>query len=352
MQRESLPVRPGPDRLWTRRAPAAARSSSGGAARMAVGGTPREEDAGPVERAQQGELRRFLEQTGAMPAVRCARADLGAFWDSLYAWEKEELEKDAQRILPVLVAWEGQTRQIRCPFFRTRAYDAVESVLAVLRFIVARHKSIAVPFLPPRPMGTKTPRRPLADVMELVAEDFRARQYYVTGRLSQEVYADDCFFDSPDPDMPVATLGRYVDALKGLFDAETSRVDLLDLYTDGERSFVATWRLSGCLKLPWRPAIKPYVGVTRYELNSAGLICAHTETWSVSAAEAFASTLVPALGRFGAAAAPAAAALRETPELLGVQPPPPTGCGASGSGGPGDQGAAPEAGEVATVERM
>ena len=138
MQRESLPVRPGPDRLWTRRAPAAARSSSGGAARMAVGGTPREEDAGPVERAQQGELRRFLEQTGAMPvpprarcseggakqasgsvatktvggwkvrklprwvqAVRCARADLGAFWDSLYAWEKEELEKDAQRILPV-----------------------------------------------------------------------------------------------------------------------------------------------------------------------------------------------------------------------------------------------------------
>ena len=48
--------------------------------------------------------------------------------------------------------------------------------------------------------------------------------------------------------------------------------------------------------LPWRPQIKPYLGATRYELDESGLIVSHNEEWSISALEAFGSTLWPALG--------------------------------------------------------
>ena len=34
-------------------------------------------------------------------------------------------------------------------------------------------------------------------------------------------------------------------------------------------------------------AVKPYSGATLYELSEEGLIVSHTETWSISALEAF-----------------------------------------------------------------
>ena len=90
---------------------------------------------------------------------------------------------------------------------------------------------------------------------------------------------------------------------------------LLDLRADGPRQFVARWRLEGALKLPWRPKVKPYAGCTRYELDADGLICRHTESWSISAADAFGSTLLPdavsqLLPGLGAPPAPSADALR------------------------------------------
>ena len=217
-----------------------------------------------------------------------------------------------------------QSANIRCPFWRTRAYDAVESALAVLNvvelctFVAARHKSFD-PFeplaLPVRWTGPKARGLALEEVMEIVRADFDERQYYVSGELTPSVYSDRCFFDSPDPDMPVRTLPRYSDALHGLFDPSTSRIELLDLRADGPRQFVARWRLEGALKLPWRPKVKPYAGCTRYELDADGLICRHTESWSISAADAFGSTLLPdavsqLLPGLGAPPAPSADALR------------------------------------------
>jgi hypothetical protein len=103
--------------------------------------------------------------------------------------------------------------------------------------------------------------------------------------------------------MPVRSLQRYSDALSGLFDPSCSSIELvtLEALEGDERAFVAHWRLSGALKLPWRPRIKPYAGATRYELGDDGLIVSHTETWSISVFDAFVSTVWPA---FGAPAAP------------------------------------------------
>lgn len=184
-----------------------------------------------------------------------------------------------------------------------------------MTFIAARHKSILdrpwLPtsdsslwdelglddLLPARPMGTKTCHLPLATVMRGVERDIVENQYYVSGRLSQQLYDDACYFDSPDPDMPVRSLGRFTDALRGLFDPHRSTIELARMEPHGASAFVAHWRLSGHLKLPWRPAIKPYAGCTLYEVSpETGLIVSHTEAWSITALDAFVSTIVPSFG--------------------------------------------------------
>ena len=205
-----------------------------------------------------------------------------------------------------------KSRDIRCPFWRRRAADALESLLQVAKFIAARHKSLEL--LPPE-LAAALPGSACAEaapktrglsreaVMQIVEADFREGQYYVSGKLSPEIYSDECFFDAPDPDLPVRSLKRYSDALSGLFDPERSEIELVRLEpsADSERAFIAHWRLSGHLKLPWRPAIKPYAGATLYEMDDDGLISSHTEAWSITAFDAFASTLFPS---FGADAAP------------------------------------------------
>lgn len=207
-----------------------------------------------------------------------------------------------------------QSRSIKCPFFRRRAGDLIESGLWVLDFVASRHKSLDV--MPPKPMGLKVCGSSVSEVMEVVRRDIEGGQYYVSGRLTPSVYSDACFFDGPDPDMPVRSLQRYTDALRGLFDPRSSTIELLGMEQRGPRQFTAHWRLEGALRLPGSPRIKPYVGCTLYELDDDGLIASHTESWSITALDAFVSTVWP---DFGAAAAPAAAEL--SPEMR-VAPPP------------------------------
>jgi len=212
---------------------------------------------------------------------------------------------------------DARGRQIPCPFFRKRAGDAVEALVSVCSFIAARHKSLDLGFdelLPPRPVGTKTCHLPVEVVMARIERDIAERQYYVSGRLSQELYDDGCFFDGPDPDMPVRSLARYMDALRGLFDPQRSTIELVRMEARGPTAFVAHWRLSGHLKLPWRPAIKPYAGCTLYETSpESGLIVSHTEAWSLTAMDAFVSTCLPS---YGAPPAP------EVSQHVDVAPPP------------------------------
>lgn len=228
---------------------------------------------------------------------------------------------------------DARGRKIPCPFFKRRAGDAVEGLVSVITFLTSRHKSILDrpwrpssdvslwdelgldELLPARPMGTKVCHLPLEAVMAGVEHDIAESQYYVSGRLSQELYDDACFFDGPDPDMPVRSLGRYTDALRGLFDPQLSSIELVRMEARGPTAFVAHWRLSGHLKLPWRPAIKPYAGCTLYETSAeSGLIVSHTEAWSITSLDAFISTAFPA---FGSPPAP------EVAQHVDVVPPPP-----------------------------
>jgi Uncharacterized conserved protein (DUF2358) len=214
----------------------------------------------------------------------------------------------------------ARAQAVRCPFLRRRLVDVLEALADTLAWaLAARHKSLPLPGPPPRVLGaTKRTHLPLDERRAIIEEDFRGRHYYITGRLTPELYADDCLFDGPDPDVPVVGLVKYVDATSKLFYRPKSRVDLLSIQTlDGCEKVRAHWRLEGALNLPWKPAIKPYTGSTLYSFNDQGLVCSHVEEWSISAFDAFASTLLPAL-QFGEPPAPPANFLIERHGRLGT----------------------------------
>lgn len=130
---------------------------------------------------------------------------------------------------------------------------------------------------------------------ERIRDDFVRKQYYVTGNLSSELFADDCLFT--DPTIKVTGWKFYTDAVKILFDADQSKADLISLAVLDDGDIELKWRLEGIIK-PWpgQPSIKPYTGVTRYVQNSDGLIAKHLETWDTSIIDVFLSVFWKGFG--------------------------------------------------------
>lgn len=213
--------------------------------------------------------------------------------------------------------------EIKCPFFRRRASDLLDTADMVLRFLAARHKSI----LPPA-VGDAIPKRTDATTAELCAglrADWcsahaydhpmtaderrdgmsevvpRIRRenvgYYITGKLNTSMYRNDCLFDGPDPDMPVRGLRKYLSAASQLFDARYSTARLLSLHEaqeDEDIVIVAHWCIEGVLRLPWKPRMPCWTGTTSYYVNpEERLIYKHIETWDISVFQAFGQTLLP-----------------------------------------------------------
>lgn len=152
----------------------------------------------------------------------------------------------------------------------------------------------------PRPL-LAAEDRPLSitELKDVVQKDFVQGQYYVTGKLSPEVYSSDCVFK--DPTTTVKGVQPYTTAVSKLFKPAKSQADLISLKVAGPDTLVLKWRLAATLNVPGSPAIKPYTGTTKYVTNKAGLICQHLEQWDISAFDAFVSVLFP---NFGAPAAP------------------------------------------------
>jgi len=115
----------------------------------------------------------------------------------------------------------------------------------------------------------------------------------VTGKLSTGIYRDDCWFLSPDPDLPIHGLRKYVGVASHLFDSKSSSSELLSLeqknqiQDDTNLLIMATWRMSLTLKLPWRPRLPTFSGTTLYHFDENHLVFRHEETWDISLTEAF-----------------------------------------------------------------
>lgn len=214
---------------------------------------------------------------------------------------------------------------IKCPFLRRRSLDGIEAAKRVLLFIFARHKSTPI-FPSPRTHAhvNKIEHLPLDEIAAIIQKDWigkgGGKGYYITGKLTEEIYDEECLFDGPDPDMPVKGLRKYLLAASQLFDTRRSRADLIrPIEYDAEKSSItAYWRLQGVINLPWHPPFKPWTGSTTYHIDpDSGLVSSHREDWDISVPDAFISTLFPELN-FGAPAA-------EPVDHLVIEPPCPVG---------------------------
>eukprot|EP00854_Cymbomonas_tetramitiformis_P006486 gene6486-7776_t len=109
-----------------------------------------------------------------------------------------------------------------------------------------------------------------AEIKDILSDDLTVGQYFVTGNLTKEIFADDCRFKDPTND--IVGLARYVKALGVLFDPARSSVELLNIEVTGSGTVEADWTLGGYLVFPWNPKIERIQGHTVYSLNADGLI--------------------------------------------------------------------------------
>jgi hypothetical protein len=136
---------------------------------------------------------------------------------------------------------------IKCPFLRRRSTDVLDGLESIMRFVIVRHKSL--PLIGPplawsssrlgglstmtaNSSSSKTELLPPEVLMDVIQNDWKpstSKGYYLTGRLTQSIYRDDCLFDGPDPDMPVRGLHKYLNAASQLFETKSSTAELLDL---------------------------------------------------------------------------------------------------------------------------
>eukprot|EP01036_Dinobryon_divergens_P030303 gene30303-39525_t len=215
---------------------------------------------------------------------------------------------------------------IKCPFFRRRAIDSLEFIVSIINFVLlTRHKSIPIAFnteVTTSAVGTiKLTNQTVAEIARCILNDWRGKNpngfdgkgYYITGALTKSIYRDDCYFDGPDPDMPVSGLQKYLLSVSNLFDRRKSRADITRpvVVNEVDRTIQVFWRLEGVLNLPWHPSMKPWTGNTKYHVDSNGLVERHVEQWDVSVLDAFLSTLLPGLG-YGAPPAPSVREYSET----------------------------------------
>ncbi|KAL0047850.1 hypothetical protein WJX82_001514 [Trebouxia sp. C0006] len=143
--------------------------------------------------------------------------------------------------------------------------------------------------------GPKLQQPSLQQVQDILAKDLADGQYFVTGNLTPEVFADDCRFVDPTND--VAGLSRYRKALTILFDPARSEVKLKQIRVSGPATVEADWTLGGVLKLPWQPRIQTISGHTVYTVNEAGLIQKQEQQWSISAWTALKQSFTPSFGQ-------------------------------------------------------
>jgi len=190
---------------------------------------------------------------------------------------------------------------IKCPFFRRRAADVLDGLYILCRFLIIRHKSLDLPLGCRATIKSKEKSLDLHinEIFEKILGDWKTgtdKGYYITGRLNTTIYRDDCFFDGPDPDMPVRGLRKYLNAASQLFDHQESRAELLSLNIVHDKLLVAEWSIKGVLHLPWKPVLPEWTGQTFYHLDENNLIHLHKETWDISVVEAFIKTFSPQIG--------------------------------------------------------
>ncbi|KAL1499330.1 hypothetical protein AB1Y20_011538 [Prymnesium parvum] len=151
----------------------------------------------------------------------------------------------------------------------------------------------------PAPRERKYASLPSSMVLEGLRADFVEREYLWSGKITPELYDEDCVFT--DPTLSFRGLATFESNLKNLdpwierFVPPSSRaVELRSLrLAEGGDAIEAEWRMTAALSLPWRPRFS-LAGSTRFTLGGeGGRISAYDEAWAAPPAAALAQLLTP-----------------------------------------------------------
>lgn len=142
--------------------------------------------------------------------------------------------------------------------------------------------------------GNKRKNLSIDALKEIIAADIRKGQYFVTGKLTKEIYREDCRFR--DPTNETVGLEKYLQAVSILFDPARSKQELLSIAVTSPTTIDAKWTLGGYLKFPWKPRVVPFEGTTQYVVDPDGLVALHDEKWSISPFTALLETITPSFG--------------------------------------------------------
>ncbi|DBA84803.1 hypothetical protein WJX77_009154 [Trebouxia sp. C0004] len=126
--------------------------------------------------------------------------------------------------------------------------------------------------------NVKTKPKSPAQVKDVLTRDFKQRQYLVTGKLTENLYAKLCKIS--DPTGVIWGIQLYKVIIARLFDPQHSTVKLRKISVTGPSTIEAEWSKEGFLQLPWTPYLTKQEGRVIYTLNKDGLICDHKQIWT------------------------------------------------------------------------
>lgn len=201
--------------------------------------------------------------------------------------------------------------QVRQILLSTHGYQSVRRKASVessnyadtgngVKWIIQGLTSFSNLFLPkadaPQRVYQKTELSP-SDVLSGVIGDFE-NGYLFSGQIDSELYDENCLFTDPTLSFRgLSTFERNIKAIKPALDifVGDSLVVLYDCNVDTEANEVkAIWRMSGAIKLPWKPRIELTGNtVLSYDTDRGGRIVDYYERWDLPAAKALSQLLQP-----------------------------------------------------------
>ncbi len=155
------------------------------------------------------------------------------------------------------------------------------------------------------PSARQAPPASLDEAFTRLEGDFAGtaddpRPYFLTGKLDDGLYADDCEFS--DPFVSFRGRQRFVDNLSNLaggfiVDSSTRTLEVIAERGDAARGVPPSYYTKLLVKLqlglPWKPVLAWPWGVKHVFDESSGLVVRHIESWDVSAAEGVSMLLRP-----------------------------------------------------------
>ena len=135
----------------------------------------------------------------------------------------------------------------------------------------------------------KTPL-PLGELAEALDRGLRANEWFVTGRVLPELFADDFKFE--DPDVSLTGIQNYAEGVARLFGAD-ARCEVIACQPRGEEIAV-DWRLSGSVRVGPGATIKPYVVHTTFRVRD-GLVVFQEDAFSIPGWQILLGVLLPGL---------------------------------------------------------